>query len=382
MLTLGIETSCDETSVAVVGDGRKVLSNLIHSQVDVHSEFGGVVPELAARDHLERLPHLLDVALDQAGIKPSDLDLLAVTRGPGLVGCLLVGVGVGEGLAAAWSKPLTGVNHLWGHIYAAMLSRGDLEPPLLGLVVSGAHSDLVRMPEHGRFEVIGRTRDDAAGEAFDKAARMLGLGYPGGPALDKLARTGDARRQKLPQPSLAGLEYSFSGLKTALLYRLRDLGESVTPQDKADLAASFERSVVESLLEKLDQALSASPYPEVVVSGGVAANTLLRKRATEVVGTRARLTMPPLELCTDNAAMIAAAGYFSQFTSPPRGEDESSYFTSPPREEVESRYFTSPPHGEDESSYFTSPPRGEVESRLRLSGGAVGPVLVDPSLGW
>jgi N6-L-threonylcarbamoyladenine synthase len=293
-----------------VDGGRRVLSNVIHSQVDLHQEFGGVVPELAARDHLERLPHLLDLALEQAGVQPSDLDLLAVTRGPGLVGCLLVGVGVGEGLATAWAKPLTGVNHLWGHIYAAMLTRPDLEPPLLGLVVSGAHSDLVRMPEHGRFEVIGRTRDDAAGEAFDKAARMLGLGYPGGPALDRLARTGDARRQPLPKPSLPGLEYSFSGLKTALLYRLRDLGAEAGEQEKADLAAAFERSVVESLLEKLDEALSGGPVADVVVAGGVAANTLLRRRAVEVVAGRARLTMPPLELCTDNAAMIAAAGFY------------------------------------------------------------------------
>ncbi len=295
----------------MVEGGRRILANVIHSQVDLHKEFGGVVPELAARDHLERLPHLLDLALERAGAKPADIDLIAVTRGPGLAGCLLVGVGVGEGLAGGWSRPLTGVNHLWGHIYAAMLTRQDLEPPLLGLVVSGAHSDLVRMPEHGRFEVIGRTRDDAAGEAFDKAARMLGLGYPGGPALDRLARTGDARRQPLPRPSLAGLEYSFSGLKTALLYRLRDLGQNVTPQDRADLAAAFEHSVVESLLEKLDAALTDHPYPEVVVSGGVAANTLLRRRAAEVVGDRARLTMPPLELCTDNAAMIAAAGHYS-----------------------------------------------------------------------
>jgi len=310
LLTLGIETSCDETSVAVVEDGRKVLANVIHSQVDLHKDFGGVVPELAARDHLERLPGLLDLALEKASVQPADLDLVAVTRGPGLVGCLLVGVGVGEGLAAAWDKPLTGVNHLWGHIYAAMLSRPDLEPPLLGLVVSGAHSDLVRMPEHGRFVVIGRTRDDAAGEAFDKAARMLGLGFPGGPALDRLARKGDPDRRPLPRPSLPGLEYSFSGLKTALLYRLRDLGDSVTEQDKADLAAAFERSVVESLLEKLDRALDEQPAPEVVVAGGVAANTLLRRRAGEVVGHRARLTMPPLELCTDNAAMIAAAGYY------------------------------------------------------------------------
>ena len=290
--------------------GRRVLSNVIHSQADLHQEYGGVVPELAARDHLERLPHLLDLALEKAGVQPSDIDLVAVTRGPGLVGCLLVGVGVGDGLATAWEKPLTGVNHLWGHIYAAMLTRPDLEPPLLGLVVSGAHSDLVRMPEHGRFEVIGRTRDDAAGEAFDKAARMLGLGYPGGPALDRLARTGDPRRQPLPKPSLPGLEFSFSGLKTALLYRLRDLGAEAGEQEKADLAAAFERSVVESLLEKLDEALTRTPASEVVVAGGVAANTLLRRRAAEVVGDRARLTMPPLDLCTDNAAMIAAAGFY------------------------------------------------------------------------
>ena len=309
-LTLGIETSCDETSVALVEKGRHILSNVIHTQVGVHKEFGGVVPELAARDHLERLPGLIDLAFEKARATPADVDLLAVTRGPGLVGCLLVGVGVAEGLAAAWDKPLAGVNHLWGHIYAAMLSRQDLEPPLLGLVVSGAHSDLVRMPEHGRFEVIGRTRDDAAGEAFDKGARMLGLGFPGGPALDRLARDGDPKRQPLPRPSLPGLEYSFSGLKTALLYRLRDLGDSITEQDRADLAAAFERSVVESLLEKLDKALDAEPYREVVVAGGVAANTLLRKRAAEVVEGRARLTMPPLELCTDNAAMIAAAGFY------------------------------------------------------------------------
>src|SRR5216683_1519896 len=349
-LTLGIETSCDETSVALVEDGRRVVSNVIHSQVDLHQDFGGVVPELAARDHLERLPGLVELAFEKAGASPDDVGLIAVTRGPGLAGCLLVGVGVAEGLSASWSRPLTGVNHLWGHIYAAMLARPDLEPPLLGLVVSGAHSDLVRMPEHGRFEVIGRTRDDAAGEAFDKAARMLGLGFPGGPALDRLARTGDARRQPLPRPSLPGLEYSFSGLKTALLYRLRDLGDRVTDQDRADLAAAFEQSVVESLLEKLDKVLptggevarrAGGELQEVVVAGGVAANSLLRRRAAEVVEGRARLTMPPLELCTDNAAMIAAAGY------------------------------------------FTSPPRGEVGTRLRVAGGEVhSSIEVDPSLGW
>src|SRR5205085_8273698 len=187
--------------------------------------------------------------------EPDGIDRIGVTRGPGLVGCLLIGVGLARGLGAAWEKPVVGVNHLWGHVYAALLGRPDLSPPLLALVVSGAHTDLVWMLEHGRFEVLGRTRDDAAGEAFDKAARMLGLGYPGGPALDRLARGGDARRQALPKPALPGLEYSFSGLKTALLYRLRDLGD-VEEQTRPDLAAAFEESVVESLLEKLDAALN------------------------------------------------------------------------------------------------------------------------------
>jgi N6-L-threonylcarbamoyladenine synthase len=294
----------------VVEDGRRQLANLIHSQVALHSEFGGVVPEVAARAHLEKLPGLVTAALAEAGVRPDRLDRIGVTRGPGLVGCLLIGVGLARGLAAGWGKPVVGVNHLWGHIYAALLTEPSLEPPLLALVVSGAHSDLVWMAGHGEFEVLGRTRDDAAGEAFDKAARMLGLGYPGGPALDRLARTGDPRRQRLPRPSLPGLEYSFSGLKTALLYRLRDLGEQVTHQTRADLAAAFEESVVESLLEKLARALADRPAAEVVVCGGVAANTLLRSRAAEVVGAAgARLTIPPLALCTDNGAMIAAAAH-------------------------------------------------------------------------
>ena len=288
-----------------------MVANLIHSQEALHGEFGGVVPELAARDHLEKLPGLVDGVLKKAGQEPDGIDRIGVTRGPGLVGCLLIGVGLARGLGAAWEKPVVGVNHLWGHVYAALLGRPDLSPPLLALVVSGAHTDLVWMLEHGRFEVLGRTRDDAAGEAFDKAARMLGLGYPGGPALDRLARGGDARRQALPKPALPGLEFSFSGLKTALLYRLRDLGGEVTEQDRADLAAAFEESVVGALMEKLDQALDRRPATEVVVCGGVAANTLLRRRAGEVVGARARLTIPPLELCTDNGAMIAGAASFA-----------------------------------------------------------------------
>lgn len=299
--------------MAIVAGDRQVLANLVYSQEKTHAPFGGVVPELAARAHLERLPALVEEALGKVGAQGSDVDLVGVTRGPGLVGCLLVGIGLAEGLATAWGRPLAGVNHLWGHIYAALLTRPDLEPPLLALVVSGAHSDLVRMHAHGVFEVIGRTRDDAAGEAFDKAARTLGLGYPGGPALDRMARVGDARRQPLPRPSLPGLEYSFSGLKTALLYRVRDLGglQALDQGTLADLCAAFESSVVESLLFNLDRALVAWPASEVVVCGGVAANTLLRLRAAELLEGRARLTIPPLDLCTDNAAMIAAAATHS-----------------------------------------------------------------------
>jgi N6-L-threonylcarbamoyladenine synthase len=299
---------------------REILASLVHSQEALHAGFGGVVPEMAARAHLEKLPELIPPALERAGVRPEELDLIGVTRGPGLVGCLLVGIGLAQGLGAAWKRPVTGVNHLWGHVYAALLSRSELEPPLLALVVSGAHSDLVWMPAHARFEVLGRTRDDAAGEAFDKAARMLGLGYPGGPALDRLAREGDPKRQPLPRPSLPGLEFSFSGLKTALLYRLRELGDSVSEQDRRDLAAAFELSVVESLLEKLVAALDLRPCAEVVVCGGVASNTLLRRRAAEVLAGRARLTLPQAELCTDNAAMIAAAAAHQPAREPLRAD--------------------------------------------------------------
>lgn len=283
-----------------------MIANLTHSQVERHAPYGGVVPELAARDHLEKLPQLVEAVLGEAGAGSGDVELVAATRGPGLIGCLLVGLGVARGLADAWGRPFVGVNHLWGHVYASQLTRPDVELPLLALVVSGAHSDLVLTRRHGEFEVLGRTRDDAAGEAFDKAARMLGLGYPGGPALDRMAKQGDASRQPLPIPRLPGLEFSFSGLKTALLYRLREVGQDLTETDRADLCASFQRSVVESLVEKLARALREHQVREVVVCGGVAANSELRRRAAEVVGDT-RLTIPPLSLCTDNAAMIGMA---------------------------------------------------------------------------
>jgi N6-L-threonylcarbamoyladenine synthase len=307
-MTLAIESSCDESSVAVLDGDREVRSNLIHSQTKLHAPHGGVLPELAARDHLERLPGLVDGALREAGVSAGEIGLVAATRGPGLAGCLLCGVGLGEGLAAAWGVEFRGVNHLWGHIYAAFLTDPTLQPPLLALVVSGAHTDLVLMRDHGDFVPLGRTRDDAAGEAFDKAARMLGLGYPGGPALERLARSGDPGRRPLPRPRLPGLEFSFSGLKTALRYRLRDLGDAATDQDRADLAAAFQAAVVGALTEKLDLALRRHPVGAVVLCGGVAANGPLREATSRVVAAHgAQVTLPPLVLCTDNAAMIGAA---------------------------------------------------------------------------
>ncbi len=281
---------------------------MIHSQTRLHAPHGGVLPELAARDHLERLPGLVETALEEAGVTPGEIGLVAATRGPGLAGCLLCGVGLGEGLAAAWDVEFRGVNHLWGHVYAAFLTQPGLEPPLLALVVSGAHTDLVLMRGHGDFVALGRTRDDAAGEAFDKAARMLGLGYPGGPALERAAGAGDPGRHPLPRPRLPGLEFSFSGLKTALRYRLRDLGAATTDQVRADLAAAFQGAVVGVLAEKLDLALRTHRVAEVVVCGGVAANGRLREATARVAASReARITLPPLVLCTDNAAMIGAA---------------------------------------------------------------------------
>jgi N6-L-threonylcarbamoyladenine synthase len=315
---LALESSCDESSVALL-DGDRLIANQTHSQIARHAPYGGVVPELAARDHLEKLPQLVGAVMGEHGVRGADVELVAATRGPGLIGCLLVGLGLARGLADAWGRRFVGVNHLWGHVYAARLARPDLEPPVLALVVSGAHSDLVLMPRHGQFRILGRTRDDAAGEAFDKAARMLGLGYPGGPVMDRTAARGDAARQPLPVPRLPGLEFSFSGLKTALLYRLRDLGEGVTDADRADLCASFQRSVVESLVEKLAQALREHPVREVVVCGGVAANSALRRRAAQAVdaaGSGARLTIPPLALCTDNAGMIAAAAAHAPSPAP------------------------------------------------------------------
>ena len=309
-LTLGIETSCDETSVAVVENGRRILANVIHSQVELHKEFGGVVPELAARDHLERLPQLLDMAMGEAQVKPADLDLVAVTRGPGLVGCLLVGVGVGEGLAAAWSKPLTGVNHLWGHIYAAMLTRPELEPPLLGLVVSGAHSDLVRMPE-ARPHLRSSDGHATTPRVRLSTRRRACLAW----ATRADRRSTDSRAEATPNAGLClGPRFLDSSTASAASRRRFSTGSATSATRPPTRTARTWPPPSSSRWWSPCSTSSTGPRrvaasDEVVVAGGVAANTLLRRRAAEVVEGRARLTMPPLELCTDNAAMIAAAGF-------------------------------------------------------------------------
>jgi N6-L-threonylcarbamoyladenine synthase len=303
-LILALETSCDDTCAAVVTRGGDVLSSIVSSQ-GVHDRFGGVVPEIASRHHLELVNAVVDDALQQAGCGLDDLSLVAVTQGPGLVGALLVGVATAKGLASARRLPLAPVDHLQGHVAANFLAPDPIEPPFICLLASGGHTLLVRVTDHRGYEVIGRTLDDAAGEAFDKGARLLGLGYPGGPALSRLAQDGDPSAFAFPTAArVAGLDFSFAGLKTALLYTVRDLGEEETGRRAADLAASFEHAIVEALVARIERALDAEPGARLAIGGGVAANRRLRERA-EALGVE--IKVPPPELCTDNAAMIASA---------------------------------------------------------------------------
>lgn len=305
---LGIETSCDETAVAVVENGSKILSNEISSQVDIHARYGGVVPEVASRQHLLAIVPLLKQAMAKAGVGWSDLDGVAVTNGPGLAGSLLVGANAAKAIAFARDLPLTTVNHLEGHIYANWLDDANHGSPpafpVICLIVSGGHSDLVLMKGHGEYVLLGRTRDDAAGEAFDKVARILGLGYPGGPAIDRAAREG-VPSLRLPQAWLKGTnDFSFSGVKTALL-RIAQAGQTGRPEDAA---ASFQDAVVDVLVTKTMAAARDHRVRQVLVAGGVASNTRLRERIADA--SPVPVSIPPPRLCTDNAAMIAAAGYF------------------------------------------------------------------------
>jgi len=302
-MILAIETSCDDTCAAVVTRAGEIRSNVVSSQA-VHGRFGGVVPEWASRHHLENVNAIVDLALREAGASLDDAELIAVTQGPGLVGALLIGVATAKGLAASRRLPLAAVDHLQGHVAANFLEEG-MPPPFICLLASGGHTLLARVTGHDGYETLGQTLDDAAGEAFDKGARLLGLGYPGGPALSKLALDGDPRAFAFPTASrVAGLDFSFAGLKTALLYKVRDLGPEETSRRAADLAASYEHAIVEALMARVRRALEAEDDPRLAIGGGVAANRLLRERAMAI---GVPVHVPPHALCTDNAAMIASA---------------------------------------------------------------------------
>jgi N6-L-threonylcarbamoyladenine synthase len=302
-LILGIETSCDETAAALVTEDGRILSNVVSSQAELHAPFGGVVPEVASRRHLELVLPVLREALDEAGATLDDVERVAVTRGPGLIGALLVGLSAAKGLAWGRGLPLVPVDHLQGHVASLYLAPEPVEPPFLCLLASGGHTLLLEVSDHRGYTVIGETIDDAAGEAFDKGARLLGLGYPGGAELDRLAARGDPEAYSFPVARVPGLDFSFSGVKTALLYKVRDVQDEADER-RADLAASYQRAVVRALVERTLETAERTGASRVTVVGGVAANTELR-------ASLAGAAFAPLDLCTDNAAMIASAGRYS-----------------------------------------------------------------------
>ena len=327
MLILGIETSCDETGAALYDTTGGLLGEALHSQVDLHALYGGVVPELASRDHVRRLLPLTRDALRQAGRGLADIDLIAYTQGPGLGGALLVGAAVAAGLGLALDRPVVGIHHLEGHLLSPLLAEPRPEFPFVALLVSGGHTQLMRVDGVGRYRLLGETLDDAAGEAFDKTATVLGLGYPGGPALARLAQSGDARKFAFPRPMLASgdLEFSFSGLKTSVLTRVRALGELDT-QARADLAASFQEAIVEVLVAKCLAALEREGLKTLVVAGGVGANARLRELLRDAARARgAEVHFPPLALCTDNGAMIAFAAAL-KYPQAPTGQSAFPIF--------------------------------------------------------
>ena len=317
-MILALETSCDDTCAAVVTPGGAIRSNAIASQGLLHERYGGVVPEIASRRHLELVDAITADALEGAGATLDDVETVAVTRGPGLIGALLVGLSSAKALAAARGLPLVPVDHLHGHVVASTLGDDPIEPPYLCLVASGGHTFVARVDDPASYAVLGETLDDAAGEAFDKGARILGLGYPGGPEIDRLARAGDPDAFDFPRSlpsgrSTAELDFSFSGLKTSLLYKVRDLGEEEAERRRADLAASYQAAIVASLIARLGQAIGKESVRNVALGGGVAANSALRAAAEGLCRELGvRLWIPPRELCTDNAAMIAAAARFGE----------------------------------------------------------------------
>ena len=313
IITLAVESSCDETSVAVLKNGREVLSNIINTQVDLHKKFGGVVPEVASRKHIENIDVVLQEALDKANIALNDIDHIAVTYGPGLVGALLVGLSHAKALAFTLNKPLVGVNHIEGHVSANYIEHKDLKPPFITLIVSGGHTHLVEVKDYGEYEILGRTRDDASGEAFDKIARAMGLGYPGGPIVDRLAKEGNKNAIDFPRAYLdEGYDFSFSGLKSAVLNYLNAKKMKNEEIVVEDVCASFQEAVVEVLSQKAIKAAKEKGYNTITLAGGVACNSALRDKLTEL-GKENTLDIkdPSPVLCTDNAAMIGCAGYYS-----------------------------------------------------------------------
>lgn len=311
MLILGIESSCDETSASVIKDGREILSNIILSQQE-HTKFGGVVPEVAARSHLKTIVPIYEEAMEKAQVTLDDIDLIAATMGPGLVGPLLVGLTFAKGLAFARSIPFVPVNHIEGHLSANILEHPDLNPHHLSLIVSGGHTLLVEVLSFGEYNILGRSKDDAVGEAYDKVAKVMGLGYPGGTKLDKMAQKGDPKYVKFPRPMIRDDNYmfSYSGLKTSVALRIEKMSDDEFEQHKTDIAASFQEAAVEVLVEKSLKAAREKNITDITISGGVAANSRLRSMFTERLKLNQRIFYPSIELCTDNAAMIAAAGYF------------------------------------------------------------------------
>lgn len=307
IITLGIESSCDETSVAIVKNGREVLSNIINSQISIHEKFGGVVPEIASRKHIEAISAVTKEAIEQAKIEFKDIDIIACTYGPGLVGALLVGLSYAKALSYALNKPLVGVNHIEGHIAANYIKYKELKPPFLCLIVSGGHTHLVNIKDYTKFEILGRTRDDAIGEAFDKVARVIGLEYPGGPKIDKLAKDGIANI-KLPETYFENLDFSFSGIKTAIL----NLNHKNPNINKNDLCASFQYSVTNMLINNTKRAINELKIDKIALAGGVSANSYIREKFLELgKELNVEVYYPELKLCTDNAAMIACAGYYN-----------------------------------------------------------------------
>jgi N6-L-threonylcarbamoyladenine synthase len=321
-LILALETSCDETASAAITPEGRILASVVASQADLHARYGGVVPEVASRRHLELVVPVVAETLERAGASVADVDRVAVTRGPGLIGALLVGLSAAKALAWSRRLPLVPVDHLHGHVASLFLQPDPVEPPFLCLLASGGHTLLLDVQEPGSFTVLGSTLDDAAGEAFDKGARLLGLGYPGGAAVDRLAREGDPRAFRFPVARVPGLDFSFSGLKTALLYAVRDLGEEKTAARRADLAASYQRAIVTALVERTRDAAARTGHERIAVVGGVAANSELRASLPDAAAT-------PLELCTDNAAMIASAARYVKPLRYPEYLSLDAYASSP-----------------------------------------------------